>query len=155
MKIRKYQEKDKEKVKKLVTEVLTELFGKAVIKEWENFKEYAIFYVAEDKGDIIGSAALKSEGNKTGKLKRMYVLKDYRKKGIGQRLFNKIRYFAEKNNFSKILLSTGKELMQAYNFYIKNGFRELKNIDWEKNFAELKKEDVNINNVVFMEKNLI
>lgn len=154
MRIRKYQEEDKEKVKQLILEVLTELFGKNLIKEWEDFSDYKIFYVAEDKGKAIGTIALKDIGNKTGKLKRMYVLKDYRKKGIGQKLFNKILDFAEKNNFYRILLSTSRNLIPAYNFYVKNGFRELKNIDWEKDFAELKREDVNINDVVFMEKNL-
>jgi len=154
IKIRKYKEKDAEQVKKLIGEVLTEFFGKNLIIEWENFKDYAVFYIAEDNGKIIGSAALKDEGNKIGKLKRMYIYKEYRKKGLGQKLLNKILNFAIKNKFDKIVLSTDKRLIAANNFYKKNGFHIIKTPDFKRDFKDLKKEDLDLTKVDCMEKRL-
>lgn len=154
MKIRKYQEKDNKQVKEFIETVLTELFGKTIIKEWENFQDYAIFYIVEDKGKIVGSAALKNERNGIGKLKRMYIDKEDRNKGLGQKLLNNIINFAIKNKFKKLVLSTSTKLEAAFKFYQKNDFRVIKNPDFKRDFKDLMKESVNLNEVICMEKKL-
>ncbi len=153
MRIRKYQTKDKKKVRKLIYDVLVELFGKHIIKDWENFEDYAIFYVIEYKGKIIGCSALRDNGNGIGKLKRMYISKEYRGKGLGQKLFDKILDFATKNNLKKIRLTTEKRLKPSIKFYKKNKFLEIKNPKIKEWFLELN-EKVNIKKVKFMERKL-
>jgi len=150
--IRKYKKSDEKNVKMLIESVLTELFGKSIIKEWEDFSDYSLLYVVEDKGKIIGSIALRDMGRGTGKLKRMYIIREYRDKGLGQKLFDKLIDFAIKKDFKRIILSTEKRLKPAIKFYEKNGFLEIKNIDYKEDFAELKKEDVDMTRILLMEK---
>jgi N-acetylglutamate synthase-like GNAT family acetyltransferase len=152
--IRKYKEKDKEQVRDLISNVLTELFGKTIIKKWENLSDYTIFIVAEDNNKLIGTIALKNMGESTGKLKRMYTIKEYRNRGIGQKMFDKVVKFAKKNNFKRIVLSTEKRLVAANNFYRKNGFKEIE-VDWGRDFKDLKDENVDISRMLFFEKVLI
>jgi len=154
MRIRKYRDEDRKKVIKMIEEVLIELFGHHVIKKWEDFGDYAIFYVVEDKGKIIGSIGLRDDGNGIGKLKRMYLYKEYRGKGLGQKLFDKLLNFAIKNKFKKIRLTTEIRLKSSIRFYKKNGFKEIKYPEIKKYFSELKNEGVNIKRIKFMEKNL-
>jgi len=154
IRIREYNEDDRKKVEEMITKVLFELFGEHLIRKLEDFKEYSIFYVVEDDKRIVGTAALKDMGGGNGKLKRMYLLADYRKKGLGQRLFDKILSFAKEHKFNRIVLSTEQRLKASHKFYEKNGFVDIKNVNWEKDFADLKNEKVNIKEVRFMEKKL-
>ena len=152
-KIRKFKEKDEEQIKSMIKTVLTEIFGNFGIRKWEDFKDYDIVYIAEDKEKIIGSAALKSLENKTGKLKRMYIHKEYRNKGIGKKLLKKIENFAIKNKLNRIVLSTSDiQLKPAFEFYKKNGFKEITKVDLERDFQDLKNENVNLSETKFMEK---
>ncbi|MFH1308201.1 MAG: GNAT family N-acetyltransferase [archaeon] len=152
--IRKYQPTDKEQVKLIIKEVLTEFFEKTFIKEWENFEEYSAFYIAEDNGKIIGTIAMKNQGNNIGRLKRMYVDKEYRKKGIAQKLYDQLENSAKNQGIRKISLTTHKTMMgPANNFYKKNGYKQLKEVSYEL-FPELKNEDVNLAEVIAYEKTL-
>ncbi len=152
IKIRKYQKKDKNKTKELIVEVFKEFFNKNIIKKWENFEDYSIFYVAEEGNKIIACAALHDDGKGIIKLKRMYMLKEYRGKGIAQKIFDKLLNFAIKSKFNCVRLSTVPEMERAISFYRKNGFVELKNVNIKKEFPELKNESVK--DLVFMERKL-
>lgn len=153
MTIRKYQTKDKEQVREMITQVLRGIFGSFGIKEWEDFKEYDAMYVLEDNGKIVGSAALKDMEDSTGKLKRMYLYKEYRGKGLGAKLLKKIEEFALNKGLTRIILSTSyPQLKTAFEFYKKHGFTEMKNPDMEREFPDLKKETVNLSEIRFMEK---
>ena len=88
MKIRKYQKKGKEEVKELILNCCREKFPDTEI-EWEDFNKYLVFYVAVDKGKIIGTIALEDLEDKV-KLKRLYLHKDYRNKGIVTELLKKV-----------------------------------------------------------------
>lgn len=140
--IRKYEEIDKEKVIKLVHEVLFEIFNAEArniedlkkIKE-EYFEKGGIFYVAEDDGKIIGTIAVKRENN-IARLKRMFVDKKYRKQKIAQKLLDKTLKFCKSKYYKKIILSTYPQMKTAIEFYKKNGFKEYKRneqIFFEKN----------------------
>lgn len=128
MKIRNFTNKDEKKVKKMINETLIDIYGeKAEIKEWEDFNQYIIFYLAEKNNKIIGTAAIKKINNKTLKLKRMYVIPSVQGKGVGQVLMNKIMDFCIKNKYKRIILTTYKEMSKGINFYKKNGFAIVKN----------------------------
>ena len=124
MKIREYKDEDKEKVKKLVKEVLMEIFNSASnLKDLNNIKEeYEKFFVAEENGEIIGTLGIKNEGD--ARISRMYVKKEKRGKGIGKKLMEKaIRYCKKK--FKRIFLTTYIQ-MNSKDFYEKIGFKEYK-----------------------------
>lgn len=124
MKIREYKEEDKEKVKKLVKEVLMEIFNSASnLKDLDSIKkEYEKFFVAEKNGKIIGTLGIKNEGD--ARINRMYVKKEERGKGIGKKLIEKaIKYC--KGKFKRIFLTTYIQ-MNSKDFYEKVGFKEYK-----------------------------
>ena len=122
MKTRKYKKLDKKQVQELITSCLIETYKKSPIKKFENFEDYSVFYVVEDKGKIIGCVGLEDEGENIGKLRRLYIHKNYRKNGLGTKLLKKIESFALKNKFNKIILSTNKKLDGTIKFYQKHGF---------------------------------
>ena len=163
MELREYIPKDELKVKELIDEVTIELKGKKLVKEWENFDDYVLFYVAEDSQasatsalrasyEIIGTAALKDEGDGICKLKRMYVKKEHRGKDIGQRLLYKMLLFAYDEGFKEMRLTVVGETNPAVDFYKKNGFKKIRSPKLNKDFKEMEDEDVDVSNIVCMKR---
>jgi len=152
MKIRKYQKKYDSQTKKLIINVFVEFFGRNIIAEWEKFNDYAVMYLAEDNGKLVACAALKDDGEGIGKLKRMYILENYRGKGLGKKLFNKILEKAKDKKMKILRISTVPEMKGAITFYKKHGFKMMNNVNVEQKFPELKHEDVK--DTIFMEKKL-
>lgn len=60
---------------------------------------------------------------KTGRIRRLYVLPDYRKKKIGKRLIEEVIIKA-KESFNELVLKTDTEI--ARSFYNSLGFKEIK-----------------------------
>jgi GNAT superfamily N-acetyltransferase len=124
MKIRKYRKTDKEQVKELVISALEEVFKTAKhIGDLDNIEtEYEVFLVVEKNGEIIGTLGIINKGD--AKIKRMYVKKSERRRGIGTALMEKVFQYC-KGKFKRIFLSTYPE-MKAEGFYEKFGFKEFK-----------------------------
>ena len=64
-------------------------------------------------------------------LQKIYVLKDFLSMKIGFELQNRLLKKAKEKGFSKIWLSVLDSNEQAINFYIKNGFMEIGNHDFQ------------------------
>lgn len=86
------------------------------------------FWIAILNNKIIGTIAIQNYENGRGFLKRMYVKKELRKKGIGQELINILLKFAKNSGYKIIYTSTVEEFISARNFYNKNGFIEINNL---------------------------
>jgi ribosomal protein S18 acetylase RimI-like enzyme len=89
------------------------------------------FYFAKRNDDIIGYLKLNFGQSQTEikednalEIERIYVLKDFQGKGIGQLLYNKAKLIASEKNVNYIWLGVWEKNMSAINFYIKNGFIE-------------------------------
>jgi len=123
IKIRKYIESDIVLVDNLVKNILFEIFNSRPerIEELENIK---LFLVVEDGGRVVGTIAL-IEKSSDFVVKRLYVDKNYRNKGLAQKLYNKVEDFARKNKIKRLKLSTTPEMKSAIAFYNKNGFNEI------------------------------
>ena len=131
MKIRKYQNKDYKQVKKLVTTIIWELYNQKPnnIQDLENIsKNYIAFYVAEENNKIIGIVSLQKYKNKIAKLRRLYINKNYREKGLGKKLLKLIEKIARKNIFQRIILNTNYDNEKSITLYEKNGFSKYKRI---------------------------
>jgi N-acetylglutamate synthase-like GNAT family acetyltransferase len=125
MEIRKYNKKDNEQVKQLINKTLWEIFDSkpSKLEDLNDMgKNFEIFLVAEHQNKIIGTIALKRKGI----IKRMYIYKKYRNKGLAKKLYNKIEIFAKKKKIKKLRLSTTPQMKYAINFYTKNGFKKIK-----------------------------
>lgn len=130
MKILKYTNQNVEEIKNFIDKILKELFEKKVnhkqyMQDLDNIKEnYLVLYLALDNKKIIGTVALKRINSNCVKLKRMYVNKNYRGRGLAQELYKKAEDFAIKNKFKTIKLSTTTQMKGAQKFYAKNGFKK-------------------------------
>lgn len=81
------------------------------------------FYIAVDSDDhVIGTAGLQIKEN-TGIFRRFFIMKSYRKVGIGRILYGKVLELASRNNLKSLIISAPDEAVESYKFYLKNGFK--------------------------------
>lgn len=108
-----------------------------------NINDYYIkckgnFWIAIDVNSrkIVGSIALENR-ELYGILKRFYVDSNYQRLGIGKRLYEIFENYAiNETDINKIYLACANVLKNAHNFYIKNGFIQINNLDINMNYAE-------------------
>ena len=112
---------------------------KITFKELKETLKKSTAFVAKDKGKIAGFLICKIKKSKENtimyKLKKgeeyaeidsIYVLKDYRKKGIGKELILACKKELKNNGYKKIIvLADSSNLKQLMDFYEKNGFNPL------------------------------
>jgi len=96
--------------------------------------EDSCFWIVElkDNNQIIGTVAIRrlkesvyTDTNNYAELKRMFLAKQFRGKGIGQQMLETALNFAKKSGYSKVLLYTSKDLIDSRKLYIKNGFVDI------------------------------
>lgn len=129
MKIREYTKNDKKEVVKMVSNILEEMFNGdptefKLIKEFNVTKDYIYYIVVVIGGKIIGTGALKKLNDDDVRLKRMYVMTDYRKRGTAQKILNQLIQHAKKQKFKQILFHTYPIMENARRFHKRNGFIE-------------------------------
>jgi len=91
----------------------------------------AVFYFATLDNNVIGYLKLnfgqsqtELQDNKAVEIQRIYVLKEYHGKNVGQILFDKAIRIAEENNVEYVWLGVWGKNQRAVRFYKKNGFVE-------------------------------
>ncbi len=83
------------------------------------------YFVAENKGQIIGSAGIAPLAGSAGhicELQKMYFLKEARGMGLGSRIIKKCLDFASDHGFEKCYLETMPYMKAAQKLYLKNEF---------------------------------
>jgi len=82
--------------------------------------------LAKDGRQIIGCVALRKIDRKTCEMKRLYVRPDFRGKGIGRALSQKIINEARRIGYKKMRLDTIPTMKQANALYHSFGFKKIK-----------------------------
>ena len=126
---------EKQTITRLILESLTDWFG--IEESRENYiKDSADcdFVAAYDNEKPIGFICLKKTGKDTIELYVLGILKEYHRKGIGRKLFDKARQIAKSKGYSFIQVKTVKmgkykEYDDTNRFYISLGFKEFEVID--------------------------
>jgi len=128
--IEQYTEKYKYKLIEFITEILVEELGFEMFREplkdssfCDNENKMTWIALNEDD-DIIGTITLEEKENLDVFLKKFYVKKECRGKGISKELFNTFLNFANFKKYEKVFLGTYESLNRAISFYTKNGFEE-------------------------------
>jgi len=83
-------------------------------------------YLAKYDGISAGCAALRSLGNHTCEMKRLFVSADYHGKRIGRNLARALIKDAKAIGYSRMLLDTGYKQVEAQRLYRSLGFSEIK-----------------------------
>jgi GNAT superfamily N-acetyltransferase len=81
------------------------------------------FWVVATDGLIIGMFGIESGGGDSTELRRMYLDRAYRGRGIAQRMLQCAEARARDHGFSKLILSTAEIQKAALAFYRKCGYR--------------------------------
>ena len=82
------------------------------------------YFNTQQKQKILGTTAVRNlkQFELTCELKRMYVLRDFRRLGVGQKLLDIAINFAKSVVYPRIVLDSSKALHAARALYLKNGF---------------------------------
>jgi GNAT superfamily N-acetyltransferase len=149
--IRPFQKSDSDKVIEFISDVLVNEFKFKLefdtldsdiyaIDESYNKSNGSCFWVAEtvvndddyfnthqQKQKILGTTGVRNlkQFELTCELKRMYVLRDFRRLGLGQKLLDTAIDFAKGIGYSRIVLDSSKMLYAARALYEKNGFIDI------------------------------
>ena len=92
--------------------------------------ENQIIYIAlidkEIVGYLAGSIHVENSYNTTSiaELDNMFILEEYRKYGIGTKLFNEYKEYCKKNKIEELKVTASSKNTNAIKFYQKNGFEE-------------------------------
>jgi putative acetyltransferase len=70
----------------------------------------------------IGSGAFKKYDENSVEIKRMFVLPEFRRKGIAQTILNELEQWASECGYINCILETGKNQPEAIQLYQKYGF---------------------------------
>ncbi|MGQ9632449.1 MAG: GNAT family N-acetyltransferase [bacterium] len=83
-----------------------------------------VFLVALDGESVVGTSAIRRLSEDDCELKRMFLLKEYRGRGIAKEMMTRLIDFARKRGYKRILLDTAQDMEAAIGLYRRFGFRE-------------------------------
>jgi GNAT superfamily N-acetyltransferase len=84
------------------------------------------FWVVESESEIVGSFGIESHNAGDTELRRMYLDKAHRGRGIAQRMLEQAQAEARALGFKKMILSTAEIQRSAVVFYRKSGFQQIR-----------------------------
>jgi GNAT superfamily N-acetyltransferase len=84
------------------------------------------FWVVETDDRIIGMFGIENRNDDSTELRRMYLDRRYRGRGIAQRMLQHAETRARELGFAKLILSTAEVQKAAIAFYRKSGYRLVK-----------------------------
>ena len=139
-KIKKFESRYNVKMNEFIISILVEEFGFEECRkelEEQNNEEYMqkggyLWMALDDKDNVIGTIALKKHNENEAELKKLYVKKDYRGKGLSKELYNIFLQQAQKDKYNRIFLGTYDKLETAIKFYLKRGFKQMDKLSEEK-----------------------
>lgn len=130
--IRDFRPQDQERVKDLILQGLGEHFGRInpdLNPDLNDIdKNYVqaghCFIVAETAGEIVGTAALVSEGPGIGRIVRVTVAPGQRRAGIGRKLVEHLLATAVEREYRRAVVETNHDWYDAIRLYERCGFQE-------------------------------
>lgn len=118
----------------------------------ENRAEYLQYNKLDDIHDVVvaydndvpvGSASFKKYDNECAEVKRVFVKKEYRGRGISNKLMKMLEERAREKGFKYFILESGEPLVSAMALYRKIGYKVIPNygqyIDMEESICMKKK----------------
>ncbi len=90
-----------------------------------DFIKYAV--VAYENSQPIGCGAIKEFQSNIMEVKRMYIVPNFREKGIATKILIELEKWTKELSFSKCVLETGKKQPEAIELYMKNGYTVISN----------------------------
>lgn len=83
--------------------------------------------LAYDGRDAVGCGAIKEYEPKIMEIKRMFVIPEYRGKGVASKVLKELENWTRELLFEKCILETGVKQPEAIGLYQKNGYQFIPN----------------------------
>ena len=118
---------------------ITPAINASVLKAEEEFyfnNSYNFWYAIDNAGTVIGSIGLKKIDQQNAEIKKFFVNKNYRSKGVARKLLAALAKSAAKHKFKNLYLGTVAVLQAAQSFYSKYGFIKINAKELPANFAK-------------------
>ena len=133
MKIRRAKSQDTAHVKRLIMGIFEEEFPhdmhaynyndlEDISRTYGSSRE--AFFVAEEKGAIVGTVAIKEDDSKTALLRRIFVAAQSRNKGYGSLLMKHAIAFAQEHKYHRIIFRGTFRMQKALELCKQHGFVE-------------------------------
>ena len=90
---------------------------------------FACLAVVYDDGQPVGCGCWKAIDPVTAELKRMYVLPEYRRKGVASMIVKAMEDHATATGCHKMILETARTTPESAAFYLALGYTEIENYD--------------------------
>jgi len=90
----------------------------------DNIKHTVVAYHDEHP---IGCGAIKKFDEQSMEVKRMFVLADFRGKGVADQILNELEKWASELSALRCVLETGKRQHEAVRFYQRSGYKPISN----------------------------
>jgi len=128
------------KLCRLLDDYLNEIIGGE-----KNREQYIKYNTLEDIHDVVlaydntipvGCASFKLYKNKVAEIKRVFVKKEYRRRGISKELMSLLEKRATEQGFCKLVLETGAPLIEAIKLYNRLGYLVIENYGQYKDLKE-------------------
>jgi len=91
----------------------------------EETKKMIKFIVAYENKNPVACGALKHYDSETVEIKRMFVIKSFRRRGISKLILSELEKQSKYSGFKKIILETGIMQPAAISLYQKNNYRQI------------------------------
>lgn len=85
-------------------------------------EDYDIIIVAIHENKVVGTIAYKHKDEESAELKRVYIQKEHRGKGLAKPMLEEIIKKIKEKDYKKILVETWKSFGSGRRFYEKNNF---------------------------------
>ncbi len=127
-KISKIEDEDREKAYRFCLGIFEEMgWDKKFAYGLEDLKKTfgglgEAFFLAKEKGKVVASAGLKKLTDQEALIKRFYVAKDFRGKGLAGLMLEKIKDFAKEKNYKIVFVDIFQSNERAKKFFQKQGF---------------------------------
>ncbi len=130
--IRRFVASDQVAVRRMILDGLGEHFGfvdESLNPDLDDIRTSyvatgGLFVVAEIGGQIVGTGALVREEPEVGRLVRMSVRSDFRRRGIARSLVAHLVKAARQRRYRRLVLETNGDWFDAIGFYPSCGFTE-------------------------------
>lgn len=91
----------------------------------EVYKDRSRLWLALLEDRVVGTIAIAEIDSATARLRRMFVLPQVQRRGIGQQLFDIALKFSKEKGYHRMVLDTDRLMHSAQSFYEQNGFHRV------------------------------
>ena len=119
-----FPNEDFKRLDNLLNDYYFDNYGEVSLKyhEINSLKHMDEFFIAYDNDEAIGIICVKKFDEKTGELKRLFVMPEYRRAGIAMQMISCGEEKAKEIGYDEMVLETGVEMSQAIDLYKKAGY---------------------------------